>query len=155
MIAERVYRRLLRLYPVAFRDRYGRQMQILFRDLYRECQREHSLAAIFFFWHHIVTDLIANAWRERINSMKPQNMITPAIAGLFLLVPFVFMLSGLFGYSLGIEAASWPIEILYPDSASEGRDSLTDMIILLGPVVAVALLGLSLLRSGWDDRNTC
>ena len=53
-MGERLYRLLLRLYPRAFRDRYGDQMVAVFRE---ERAAAHGILAGARFWVRMVTDL--------------------------------------------------------------------------------------------------
>ena len=59
---ERVYRRLLRVYPAAFHDEYGGEMTRLFRD---RCRREGWLRVLF----EVLPDLIWTAGREHMESV--------------------------------------------------------------------------------------
>jgi putative ABC transport system permease protein len=59
---ERVYRRLLRVYPAAFHDEYGGEMTRLFRD---RCRREGLLRVLF----EALPDLIWTAGREHMESV--------------------------------------------------------------------------------------
>jgi O-antigen/teichoic acid export membrane protein len=72
MIAERIYRLLLRAYPSAFRAQYGREMVLLFRD---QCQE--SDGRTLGFWMSIICDVARSApalrleaWRENTQRME-------------------------------------------------------------------------------------
>jgi hypothetical protein len=56
MNAERLYRLLLRLYPNAFRQRYGNAMSETFVDLYR-----HAKSTGLRFWFFVVSDAVRAA----------------------------------------------------------------------------------------------
>jgi putative ABC transport system permease protein len=59
---ERVYRRLLRLYPRDFRDEYGAEMAQLYRDRSR-AQRPVTL------WLELAADIFRTAPRERLTML--------------------------------------------------------------------------------------
>jgi predicted permease len=61
------YRRLLYLYPRAFRERFAADLVDLFRDRHRDASRRGRLA-VAGFWLTITTDLITNAALERLRA---------------------------------------------------------------------------------------
>lgn len=60
----RLYRRLLRLYPAAFRERYGDEMVQLFEDQLRD-GREGRGSGTVVVWLRVVVDLATTAASER------------------------------------------------------------------------------------------
>jgi hypothetical protein len=62
--SERVYRWLLRLYPVAFRTRFGDEMVQLFGDLMRDAQRRQVPARSARMWLRTLWDLVITAPAE-------------------------------------------------------------------------------------------
>lgn len=87
--AERIYRRLLRAYPPAFRAEYGREMVLLFRD---QC-RERDVRTLGF-WAAVIGDvarsapaLRVEAWRARASeSTRTMEVIMKLAAMLTLLL---------------------------------------------------------------------
>jgi putative ABC transport system permease protein len=61
--AERIYRRLLHLYPRDFREEYGEEMSMLFRE------RERARDGAFRLWLQIAGDLIGHAPREHWHTL--------------------------------------------------------------------------------------
>lgn len=59
--ALRAYRGLLCLYPVAFRDEYGRELCLVFQDRWRE---ERSPLAQFLLWLKAVLGILSEASKE-------------------------------------------------------------------------------------------
>lgn len=59
-----LYRRLLRLFPAAFRHRFGDDMADLFADRLREAETRGRLATAGF-WAWTLADVSAQAWLER------------------------------------------------------------------------------------------
>jgi MFS family permease len=86
----RVYRLLLRLYPVEFRREYGDQMVLAFRDRLRDSGRR-SLLATFAFWASALVDLLSSAWAEQREANPAQQtgvfgVALSTLAGLTLLI---------------------------------------------------------------------
>lgn len=63
---ERVYRWLLRLYPVAFRDRFGDELTQLFDDQLRDARTGDAAAGIARTWLRTLADLAVTATAERV-----------------------------------------------------------------------------------------
>jgi hypothetical protein len=62
--SERVYRALLRLYPAGYREVYGEQMALAFRDLARERLRCAGARGLAGLWLGTLGDLVVTAPRE-------------------------------------------------------------------------------------------
>jgi putative ABC transport system permease protein len=62
--AERIYERLVRLFPADFRDRFGLQLLDLFRDQHRAARAQGRLALVAF-WARIIGDAFISATAER------------------------------------------------------------------------------------------
>ena len=65
--AELFYRRLLRLYPAAFRERFAADLVDLFRDSRRAAAARGRLA-LAGFWIVMLTDVVRNAAAERLRA---------------------------------------------------------------------------------------
>lgn len=63
---ERAFRRLVRLYPAAFRAQYEDQMVGLFADQVRDARTSGSPLAFTRLWAHTLIDLIATAPRQHL-----------------------------------------------------------------------------------------
>src|SRR5688572_6693570 len=61
-MSERIYRWLLRLYPGEFRDEYGHEMSLLFRD--------RAAAGPVMLWFQVIGDLFFHAPREHWSTTK-------------------------------------------------------------------------------------
>jgi hypothetical protein len=55
---ERIYRRLLRLYPADFRARYGNEMISLFREQLRDARSSGERGQIASLWARCIVDLV-------------------------------------------------------------------------------------------------
>ena len=64
--SERVYRRLLRLYPAPFRRRYGAQMAQLFGDQLRDARVDRGPGGVALTWLRSITDIAASAAIEHM-----------------------------------------------------------------------------------------
>lgn len=65
--AERLYHTLLVLYPRQFRQTFGQEMLLTFRDCYREAQQAQEMSktwVILRFWSLVLSDLAATVCRE-------------------------------------------------------------------------------------------
>ncbi len=68
---ERAFRRLLRLYPAAFRSEYEEQMAGLFADQLRDSLRSGNALALAQLWTHVLVDLMATAPRQHLRKDSP------------------------------------------------------------------------------------
>ena len=65
-----VYRRLLRLYPSAFRRDHGRGMEQLFKDCYRDAYARRGLVGVAQLWLMILGDWVVSVVRERVLTLR-------------------------------------------------------------------------------------
>lgn len=94
----RLYRRLLNLYPRAFRDRLGESMQQTFDDLYNERQRRTKMG-VFGFVLWMFLDTVVAILRERLQLMAKgeimhitfKNIASSALLGVLLVLPLMTM----------------------------------------------------------------
>lgn len=104
---ERAYRVLLRLYPRAFRERFGDDMLDLFRDRHR---RIRGAGPTLVFWAHTIADSISQAIGERRSAERPRAALAAGLGHdvryacrLFLRRP-VFSLAATLTLALGLGA---------------------------------------------------
>jgi putative ABC transport system permease protein len=64
------YRLLLRAYPWAFRERFGRDLEELFADLYRSRTAGLSRPRLALFWCRIAGDTVRSGLAERFNRRR-------------------------------------------------------------------------------------
>jgi hypothetical protein len=79
-----LYGLFLRAYPETFRREYGPRMTRVFLDSCRDTLQRHGMAALIFFWLHMLSDLFLNAYLEhwsvlqgRARSMTTLNTRRP------------------------------------------------------------------------------
>jgi len=72
----RVYRRLLRLYPVQFRREYADEMTRLFDEQVRDARRAGGTGAVMNLWIRAVADLVATALLTRLR--EQERVLHPA-----------------------------------------------------------------------------
>lgn len=68
---ERAFRRLVRLYPAAFRAEYEDQLVGLFADQLRDSQATGRTLAVTRLWAQTLVDLVATAPREHLRKESP------------------------------------------------------------------------------------
>ncbi len=72
--SERLYRALLWLYPAQFRRTYGREMELTFRDYYREEQEHGNTSNIARLWSLVLSDLVTSVcvehWKASITHFR-------------------------------------------------------------------------------------
>lgn len=69
--SERVYRALLKVYPRAFREEYGAQMEQLFGDVCRREENRAGMGGLVALWMRTVADLVVSAAVERGRTVAP------------------------------------------------------------------------------------
>jgi hypothetical protein len=65
LVSFHTYRALLFLYPRRFREEYGREMALVFRDCCRDAQR-NGAGSLRKLWRAALVDLITNAVKEHV-----------------------------------------------------------------------------------------
>ena len=78
----RFYRLLIRLYPAAFRDRFGQDLEDLFRDTHRAAAARGAAARVVF-WVRIVRDALITAVAERFSPSQVFPERGPLMNGAF------------------------------------------------------------------------
>jgi serine/threonine protein phosphatase PrpC len=77
----RLYQLLLRAYPRAFREEYGAEMLLLFRDKYAEAVRRPGRWAVLRLWRAITGDFITSVWSQRVQSWLSGDQDGETLAG--------------------------------------------------------------------------
>lgn len=166
-IHERIYRRLLSLYPAAFRARYAEPMAQLFADQLRDAREAGSPAGSLRLWASTVGDLCTSALSEHLErdrtvahsaatapSFSARALgIAGILAGLVLIVPFL----------IAIDVAWYPARVvlfnslviavaagLYRRQAASSRRLALSVTAL---VVAANAVNLVLAVLAWTDVN--
>jgi putative ABC transport system permease protein len=75
--SDRAYRLLLRLYPPAFRDRYGRAMTDFHRD--RVAAARAAGESMAMLWMRLTIDALCSAAAERLHSITRDEAVIPTI----------------------------------------------------------------------------
>lgn len=79
--SERLYRLLLLAYPRPFREEYGSEMFLVFRDAYREALRRQGLLGVLRLWSDIFSDYVKTVCIQRVNSWIQRDWRDLALAG--------------------------------------------------------------------------
>jgi hypothetical protein len=74
-LSERVYRLLLKAYPLEFRREYGPHMTQVFRDCRRAELRSGNRLGHVILWVRTVLDLIQTVLKEQFESIEKENSI--------------------------------------------------------------------------------
>jgi capsular polysaccharide biosynthesis protein len=72
--SEKVFRRLLFLYPKKYRDGFGPSMQQLFRDQGRDAWAEARSRGLLKLWLRVLPDLLRTSACEHITALKEKSM---------------------------------------------------------------------------------
>lgn len=123
--AERVYRRLLRLYPRQFRDEFGEEMAALFR--------ERSAERSFRLWLQVLGDLVFLAPREHGILLKQD--LRYALRALRRAPLFAFTVIATLALGIGANSLVFSAvdAVLLRDVAVSDPDSLVDVFTSSGP----------------------
>jgi hypothetical protein len=68
-ISGRLYRLLLRVYPLEFRHVYGPKMAQVFRDCCRAAHQQRGTMGVLHLWIFTLYDLATNALAEQISTL--------------------------------------------------------------------------------------
>jgi len=71
--SQRLFQMSLRAYPRDFRRDYGTHMTQLFRDCWRDEQRNHGAAGIARLWFRTVLDIVRTAPAEQLENLGREN----------------------------------------------------------------------------------
>lgn len=147
----RFYRRLLRLYPKAFYDRFGESMEQTFNDLCREEKRP----LLFTFRTSMDTAFGAacEQFRDQFGGRTMQSITTyqkfAAIAGVLLVIPGALMISLLvFGIEPPIGALEQYIRPTDPDAPH-----VLGTLIVLTIVLILPLIGLLISAQAFENEQ--
>ncbi len=168
-LSVRLYRRLLALYPAAYRREYGPWMVQAFRDLCRAAYRQGGAWRVGGLWLRTLADTLATAAAERLAvppGRQPAASLTPlswpgvglsVLPGLLVLVttgvgvrllaPFAHLLPpGLLGIVAFARGHGLAFLILVPLAVLAGRRRLPVWsLALLGALFGLGVAGLFLL----------
>jgi len=106
--SQRIYRALLKAYPVVFRREYGPQMEQVFADLYREAYERGGRRGIALLWVLTISDLAKMAVAQRIRFRTDHDEVAmyyrrlAVVGSVLLLAPLYFVSASLLKYGLGI-----------------------------------------------------
>jgi 60Kd inner membrane protein len=81
VLSDGLYRRLLVLYPKAFRAAYGAEIAQVFRDRVRQAYRAHGATSVLTLWPAALHDLVANAAAEQARQERhvPRTIVVLAV----------------------------------------------------------------------------
>jgi len=65
-LSVRIYRLLMRVYPVSFRREYGCEMIQVFREVMTDSTQRHGTAGLMTTWFRVFGDLVRSAFLEHL-----------------------------------------------------------------------------------------
>jgi len=144
--SQRIYRALLKAYPVVFRREYGPQMEQVFADLYREAYERGGRRGIALLWVLTISDLAKMAVAQRIRFRTDHDEVAmyyrrlAVVGSVLLLAPLYFVSASLLKYGLGIGFRFDPLETFL---SVAGRrvvfNAVSPFVFLSGLCLALAL----------------
>ena len=159
VLSERIYRKLLLLYPPAHRRDYGGMMAQLFRDQCRDADREGRSAGLIKLWLRVLPDIGKTSLQEQIAAIERKqimknitainNPTTWLIIGIALGILSVPLIQSPGGMVLAVASA---LAILARAVADLFRPSIQWKRILLATVVVMVLYGF--LMPAWAKHGT-
>ena len=158
--SQRIYRALLKAYPVVFRREYGPQMEQVFADLYREARERSGRSGLAHLWALTVSDLARTAVAQRIMPRAEHEEVTMydsrlAVVGLVLLLaPLYFVSASLLKYGLGIGFLFDPLEAFLSVAGRRNVFNVVSPIVFLGGLslaLALNIYAVARLNISWED----
>jgi len=159
VLSEKIYRKLLLLYPPAHRRDYGGLMAQLFRDQCRDAYREGRSAGLIKLWLRVLPDIGKTSIQEQIAAIKrkpimknitainnPTTWLIIGIALGILSVPFIQSPGGM------VLAIASALAVLARAVVDFSRPSLEWKRILLATVVVMVIYGI--LMPAWAKHGT-
>ncbi len=159
LLSERIYRKLLLLYPPAHRRDYGGLMAQLFRDQCRDAYREGRSAGLINLWLRVLPDIGKTSLQEQIAAIErkqimknitainnPTTLLIIGIALGILSVPFIQSPGGM------VLAVASALAILARAIVDLFRPSIQWKRILLATVVVMVMYGF--LMPAWAKHGT-
>jgi len=136
------YRRLLILYPAAFRERFGTELIQTYEDLVTQDKSDRTFLSLLELWYWLLTDLFTSVVFERYqewrNNMKSRWLIAKGFGFCFLALWFLF-----WGLSFGRNMFHLPIKDptywLLGDQFSNLALNSLNFSILFGPLIVLAI----------------
>lgn len=136
-----LYRKLLSLYPRAFRERFGESMQQTFDDLYNE-RKQQTEQSVFGFVLWMFAETAIGIFRERLLLITEGDRIQPmlkslglsALLSFFLVLPFMIM------------------EVVNRRSFNEDFPFMLFLVLWLN-LFSISLILLPIVRGGWTGTH--
>lgn len=149
--SERVYRRLLAVYPKELRGEYASEMALYFRELCADSLREGSVVVLGAFWARMLFELIRSARIEwaRVLPAAEREPLDAAMLGL-LLWPGAGQLYNRQAFKGAAVAAGFALWFILLVGAEALTFGLADSGDVLEETWFLALLVWA--WSGWDAR---
>lgn len=109
MISLFFYQRLLRLYPITFRERFGTELIQTYIGLINQTQDNNRNFSLFGLWSWLLPDLFASILKERFQEWRNEMKSSWSIAKVFGIFSLMLWFS-FWGLSLGRNVFHLPIK---------------------------------------------
>lgn len=109
--SQKVFARLVRLYPRGFRKEYGRQITQIFRDCSKEALSTAGLNGLIHLWLTTLPDLIKTAAQEHLKELNMNNFFSDPQSRARLAFILCLPLAGASLISLLADPNTWPIPV--------------------------------------------
>jgi hypothetical protein len=143
--SQRVFARLLVLYPRQYRQEYGPHMAQLFKDCSREAVSQNGSAALLALWISTLFDLLKTAFEENfkeLNFMSKEKFVR--LGGWALMLgPVLFVLTLFVG----------SLEVSYYDPLGGREAAIEYLMLVLAPIAMLCFsVGALALRSRYGPQ---
>jgi hypothetical protein len=145
-LSERVYARLLQVYPRGYRREYGPLMLQLFRDQYRDARRLGGAWGNWQLWWRIAAELATTAGREHVTELKEALMdkhtgkASVLIGGSLIAKSVIFEAGGSTVLALAVLLSAHLVAGLLIDRLIEARGVVFMLMALLVSATLLPLL---------------
>jgi hypothetical protein len=148
-LSERLYQRLLAIYPAAYRREYGPRMLQLFRDLRRDASRRGKRRDQATLWLRVLGDVGTTAWAEHVSEFRRSIMNKPVekfgvhpSRGIWLIVSAAILAAGFLTKALMSETGQ---SIYWAAAVLIAANLLAALIMEVGTRSGGAILGAMLI----------
>jgi hypothetical protein len=143
---ERAFRRLVRLFPAAFREQYEDQMTGLFADQVRDARASGSPFALTRLWAHTLIDLMATAPRQHLREQARvlQPVESANVPAKVVRAPLLRVIAGVAAVAVVLWFALWIVAPGFMDPVFDNPPAVLGLpagVSIIAFAEVLALLG--------------
>jgi hypothetical protein len=156
--ATRIYRLMLRGYPLTFRREYSREMALAFADRARDVVRSQGDWALVSFmlrvaWDWLVTVIQERNDMHRVNSHRSQPSVSIIVGEWMMVLPAALLFGLMAVRSTGGQGLPARVALLFSNWAASHMSRAWSSVVFIGlPAIVVLAGGATLLRIWREDR---